>query len=90
MTYTAVTPVSGFNPNQTTAEPLFALKSQSLGDDGNQYVYGQATQAVAEAGVCTYNNADGTITAAGGGHTCLVPIPLGHHAWVFLSGSIHK
>ena len=84
----SVTPVSGMNTAETSSTPLFGLKTNVLGDDGNQWVYGQASAAIS-AGVCTYTNATGAITAAAGSHTAPVAIASGDYAWVRLTTGIH-
>lgn len=84
----SVTPVSGVNTAETSSTPLFALQTNILGDDGNQWVYGQASAAIT-AGVCTYTNSTGAITAAAGNHTAPVNIANGDYAWVRLTTGIH-
>ena len=90
MAVAACTNVMGVNTAEVTNDALFGLGDNVLGDDGNQWIYGQYAAAINANTVCTYTKATGQITAAAGAHTTGgADGASGQYGWVRATSGVH-
>lgn len=74
----------GVNTARRTTDKEFKLGTVVIGDDGNSWNYGQASEAVA-TGTCTLNASTFAITDAAGSHTADTAFASGEYGWVRLT-----